>query len=279
MYGVESFENYRNRAEGLIVYPVYSRRAGGLSIGINLYPDKKYCNFDCKYCEIFPFYGDVCFSQAAMKSGLRKAIANAVARDIPVKDICFSGNGEPSLSPYFEEALNTVLEIRDKAFASRAGAPDVVVISNGTGLLREDCFDLFQARARPPYSVRFWLKLDAGSDRWYKKMNNSGIDFEQLVSALKRFSLNNEFIIQTMHCAIGGVPPSSAELHDWACLAAEFAVPGNVKQVQIYGKARQSSYDPLCTALPLASLQERGAILEDAFDRAGVKNTPIGIYE
>ena len=33
------------------VYPVISRRSRGLSIGINLNPDKV-CNFDCIYCEV-----------------------------------------------------------------------------------------------------------------------------------------------------------------------------------------------------------------------------------
>ncbi len=31
------------------VYPVISRRSKGLSIGVNLNPDKV-CNFDCVYC-------------------------------------------------------------------------------------------------------------------------------------------------------------------------------------------------------------------------------------
>src|SRR5437899_5010868 len=37
--------------ENLYVYPVLSRRARGISIGINLNPDKV-CNFDCIYCQV-----------------------------------------------------------------------------------------------------------------------------------------------------------------------------------------------------------------------------------
>src|SRR6185369_12034336 len=33
------------------VYPVVSRRSKGISIGINLNPDKV-CNFDCIYCSV-----------------------------------------------------------------------------------------------------------------------------------------------------------------------------------------------------------------------------------
>jgi histidinol dehydrogenase len=278
---IRSFRNHRNRAEGLLVYPVYSRRARGLSIGINLYPDKKCCNFDCKYCEVFPFSGSVRFSLETMKRGLREAIAAAVKRYTPIKDICFSGNGEPSLSSHFEEALLAVLEIRDEAALAVAPnvAPNVVVISNGAGLLRRDGFDFFKACSRPPYSVRFWIKLDAGSAGWYKKINDGVVDFEQLVSAIKEFSQESELVIQTMHCAVDGVPPSIEEMRSWAELVAEIAAPGNVKQAQIYGKSRQSFYDPLCTSLPLASLEERADILRAAFGEAGVKNTPVGVYE
>ena len=38
-----------------LIYPVVSRRSGGLSLGVDLFPDRKTCNFDCPYCEIFPF--------------------------------------------------------------------------------------------------------------------------------------------------------------------------------------------------------------------------------
>lgn len=38
------------------VYPVISRRAGGLSVGINLNPDHK-CSFACAYCQSGPQEG------------------------------------------------------------------------------------------------------------------------------------------------------------------------------------------------------------------------------
>ncbi|MEX0791938.1 MAG: radical SAM protein, partial [Pirellulaceae bacterium] len=33
------------------VYPVLSRRSKGISLGVNLNPDKR-CNFDCIYCQV-----------------------------------------------------------------------------------------------------------------------------------------------------------------------------------------------------------------------------------
>ncbi|MBT7256269.1 MAG: radical SAM protein, partial [Planctomycetaceae bacterium] len=41
----------RSFADNRFVYPVLSRRSGGMSIGANLNPDK-ICNFDCIYCQV-----------------------------------------------------------------------------------------------------------------------------------------------------------------------------------------------------------------------------------
>ena len=45
------FSSPRNFLNNRFVYAVISQRARGLSIGINLTPDKK-CNFNCLYCEV-----------------------------------------------------------------------------------------------------------------------------------------------------------------------------------------------------------------------------------
>ncbi|MCH8853818.1 MAG: radical SAM protein, partial [Planctomycetes bacterium] len=44
-------DHSRNWKENRYVYPVISRRSHGLSIGVNLNPDKA-CNFDCVYCQV-----------------------------------------------------------------------------------------------------------------------------------------------------------------------------------------------------------------------------------
>jgi histidinol dehydrogenase len=281
MKDAEPVENHRSREEGLIVYPVYSRRSQGLSIGINLYPDKKCCNFNCNYCEVFPFENSVDFSPDLMESALRKTIAHAAARNIPVKDICFSGNGEPTLSPNFAEALRRASTIRDSLLV-KAGAEascDLVVISNGTGLLRDECFDLLKDCTRPPMGVKLWLKLDAGSADWYKKIDGCSIDFECLSGAVKKFAEQNECVIQTMHCSVNGEAPPIEEICAWAELTAEIAKAGNVRLAQIYGKARPSPRDPVCAALPLYSLEERAGVLKTAFENLGAPDTPIAIYE
>ncbi len=52
-------ERRPDREAGRLVYPVVSRRSGGLSLGVNLFPEAKLCSFDCPYCEVFPVRGEV----------------------------------------------------------------------------------------------------------------------------------------------------------------------------------------------------------------------------
>jgi histidinol dehydrogenase len=274
--GAGGISNHRSREEGLIVYLVYSRRSCGLSIGVNLYPDRKRCNLDCRYCEVFPFGTEVGFSLAAMESGLRKAIARAKERGADIRDICFSGNGEPTISPHFAEALDAALAVRD----SEVPGAELVVISNGAGLLRDGCFAHLEERVRPPASVRAWLKLDAGSADWYRRLNGGSDDeFARLTAAIRRFAGQSECTLQTMHCSVDGAAPDADELQAWATLAAQIAGSGNVRLVQIYGKARPSPHDPACQSLPLASLEERKRILEAAFKDAGLPAPPIEVFE
>jgi histidinol dehydrogenase len=211
-----------------------------------------------------------------MESGLRKTIAGAAAENIPVRDICFSGNGEPTLSPDFAKALLAAAAIREDAGVAKSS---LVVISNGTGLLREDCFAFLENSVRPPVSAELWLKLDAGGADWYKKIDGGAIDFDRLTGAIKKFSVNNPLVIQTMHCAVNGLPPPIEEQRAWAELSADIAKSGNVKLVQIYGKARPSPRDPVCASLPLESLEKRAGILKTAFKNSGITDVPIAVYE
>ena len=155
---IEPVKNHREREKGVLVYPVYSRRSAGLSLGINLFPDKKQCPFDCPYCEVFPFESEVVFSLEQMESDLRSVIEEANVKNIPVKDICFSGNGEPSISPFFPEALKAAAKIRTEL----SSAAKIVLITNGAGLLHEQTYNLL-IEAVSSIDLDIWLKLEAGT--------------------------------------------------------------------------------------------------------------------
>ena len=270
-------ENHREREKGVIIYPVYSRRSGGLSVGINLFPDQKRCPFDCPYCEVFPFSSNAAFSLEQMESDLRSAIGNAQERNVPVKDICFSGNGEPTLSPAFGEALKVASLVR----AEMSPSAELVVITNGAGLLQSRVFSLLRdAAAHPEFNI--WLKLDAGTSGWYQKMNRSSIPFEKLTAKIKEFVSCAPATIQTMLCAIDGESPSREEAQAWEALVCELAKTaangtGGIRKVQIYGKARPAPEDPLASPLSAAYLEDRAASLRRAFADRGII-TPVEVY-
>jgi histidinol dehydrogenase len=268
-----SVNNHRKREKGVLVYPVYSRRSGGLSVGINLFPDEKRCSFDCPYCEVFPFSSGSEFSVGLMEDDLRLAIESAVEQNIPVRDICFSGNGEPTISPDFPEALERASCVR----AALVPDAELVLITNGAGLLEEKKFFLL-ARAALSLDLNIWLKLDAGTDFWYKKMNRSVLPFEKIIEKIKEFAARSPVMIQTMICAVDGEGPPKEEAEAWVKLVLELvSIAGaggacGIRKVQIYGKARPAPEDPKALALPVKYLEERAVSLRAALAAAFAEN-------
>jgi len=231
-------------------------------VGINLFPDQKRCPFDCPYCEVFPFSTKAVFSIEQLENDLRSVIANAGEMNIPVMDICFSGNGEPSLSPDFPKALELAGCIRSELIPSA----ELVLITNGAGLLDQKIFSLLAETAANHLALDIWLKLDAGTPHWYQLLNRSGIPHDKILAKIKEFAALAPFTIQTMLCAVDGKAPPPEEAQAWKNLTLELAViaGGRLRKIQIYGKARPSPEDPKTQALPLAYLEERAALISSA---------------
>jgi histidinol dehydrogenase len=267
---IGAVEDHRSREGGAMVYPVYSRRSKGLSVGVNFFPDHKVCSFDCPYCEVFPFETDIRFNIETMKSALRSAIIEAQEKDIPVRDICFSGNGEPTMSDHFSGALEAAGKIRGELVPSAV----LVLITNGSGLLRKDMFEFLRGAATGPLALNIWLKLDAGTEAWYREMDRSEIPFGSLVRAIREFAAAAPFTLQTMICRVNGKLPPEEENAAWIKLVAELAAIGaaarsGIQKVQIYGKARPAPEDPLAEAVDPSYAEARAADLRAALDAEG----------
>jgi histidinol dehydrogenase len=283
---VAPIEDHRKREKGVLVYPVYSRRSGGLSVGINLFPDKKLCSFDCPYCEVFPFSRRTEFSPVQMEEDLCAVITAALGRNIPVRDICFSGNGEPTMSPFFPEALERANRVR----LEMADASELVLITNGSGLLDGRLFSLLRNAAADTPALDIWLKLDAGTPEWYKKMNRSCLPFEKITEKIKEFTASAPVTIQTMICAVDGECPPPEEAQSWEMLVLGLAANASsndaakkqgasIRKVQIYGKARPSPEDPKTTALPTEFLERRAASLRALFtETLGATIPKVEVY-
>jgi histidinol dehydrogenase len=257
------------------------------------------CSFNCPYCEVFPFETDVEFKLETMKAALYSAIVELQNQGEGmggiIRDICFSGNGEPTMSPHFEKALRAAGALRDKLVP----AVKLVLISNGTGLGDPGTFELLRSAAAANGSspaargLHIWLKLDAGTEDWYHAMDRSDISFSSFISRILNFAGSGApFTIQTMLCRIRDIPPPAEEEAAWLALVADIARtaaeagPGSrrkkgfgpgLRGVQLYGKARPAPEDPLAQALPAATLEKRAELLRAALRGTGIA-LPVEVY-
>jgi len=259
-------------------------------VGVNLFPDRKVCNFNCPYCEVFPFSNKNKFSLPQMKEDLVSTIRKALQERVPVRDICFSGNGEPTLSPFFFEALEEAARLRDEL----APKAHLVLITNGSSLGDKNMRQQLHEAAAGPWALRIWLKLDAGTPSWYEKINRSTIPYEKLISGIREFSSYSPLSFQTMICGIEGGPPPEEEERAWEKLLIDLVGraggtwrrqanrPGGrgIRSIMIYGKARPAPDDPLAAALPDEYLEKRAASLRAAMGAVYFTGAPpVEVYK
>jgi histidinol dehydrogenase len=222
-----------------LVYPVYSRRSGGLSLGINLFPEGKRCNFDCPYCEIFPYAPGPAFSMELLVdklAGFFKTRREVEFPGTPVLDICLAGRGEPTLSPSFGAALDAARAARDE-FCPEA---KLVLITNSTGFACQPVMEALERFTRKgPLTV--WAKLDAGTELWYRTMNRTPFPLEDILRGLERYAAAHPVTIQTMVCRVNGALPANGEIAAYASrLVALLDAGADIEEIQIYTQARPS---------------------------------------
>ena len=225
------------RETGRILYPVLSRRSGGLSLGVNLFPDAKRCSFDCPYCEVFPFEGERPFDITDLVAALDAFAGDWTDELGPVRDISLSGNGEPTLSPFLEAALDACASAR-RAFPIALGAARLVVITNSTGFTRPAARDILERYAREE-GLEIWAKLDAGGEARFRAMSGTTLDFGAIVGGICAFAARAPIVIQTMLCELDGKAPSEADLDDYSRLLSGIVAAGSrITQVHLYTQAR-----------------------------------------
>jgi wyosine [tRNA(Phe)-imidazoG37] synthetase (radical SAM superfamily) len=177
----------------IIFGPVKSRRLG-VSLGINLLPvNRKFCNFDCIYCEC-GWSADIekVKSQLPTRGEVFKALdtkLSAMKESGEKPDvITYAGNGEPTLHPEFHGIIDDSLALRDKYFP----AARIAVLSNATTINRPD---VKSALLKVDMNI---LKLDSAFDSTVKVHNqpNKQLDVGELINNLAGFGGN--LIIQTL---------------------------------------------------------------------------------
>lgn len=246
---------------GIIYGPVKTRRLGW-SLGLNVSPTTyKLCSFNCVYCQ----YGwtKICTTDTTEWQGdfptpaeFKEALENALNehRDKQIDNITFSGNGEPTLHPQFEELVEIAGKLKEK-YAPQA---NLGVLSNSSMICVEE---VRRALDRLDFKI---MKLDAGDLTTFRKTNRpcKGTDYEAIVNGLK--SLKN-VTLQTMFIDGKISNIGDQEVKDWVRRVGEI----KPMKAQIYSLHRPAAASSLREVPPeklreiaLQAEQETGVTVE-----------------
>ncbi|HSD66251.1 MAG TPA: radical SAM protein [Vicinamibacteria bacterium] len=256
-------DHRRELDENRYVYAVVSRRARGLSIGVNLNPDKT-CNFDCPYCQVDrrtpggPSRVDVPDLAAELEDLLRRARGDlwahapfdTVAPDLRrVADVAFAGDGEPTTPPQFPAAARASREARDRL---APGVP-LRLLTNATLFHKE------RVRTALAEFDELWCKLDAGTEAYFHVVDGTRLPFRRVLDNLLLVARERPIVVQSLFLAIEGVGPDDGEIGAWVERMGEIvAGGGRIDHVQVYTVARAPS-DPRCGPLGAERLQSIAA--------------------
>jgi wyosine [tRNA(Phe)-imidazoG37] synthetase (radical SAM superfamily) len=240
----------RTYHDNKFVYPVLSRRSRGISIGINLNPDKV-CNFDCIYCQVdrtsqaetkFVETDRLLTELAAM---FRIVTSGDIFRDerfahVPAElqrlnDIAFSGDGEPTTYRNFDEIVSAVAEVKRQ---HGLGDVKMVLITNASMFHRpvvQRALEILDEN-----NGEIWAKLETGTEKYYQLVERTKIPFRQILENITQVAKTWPVVIQSLFMQIQGDPPPEAEIEAFCDRLNEISkAGGTIKLVQIYTVARQ----------------------------------------
>jgi len=97
----------------IIFGPVASRRFGK-SLGVDLSPNRKQCNFDCLYCELKPSKTVEKFEEIIPVETVLEEIKKGIAEHNDIDMLTITANGEPTLYPYLKDLIEGINLIKGK---------------------------------------------------------------------------------------------------------------------------------------------------------------------
>ena len=260
--------------ENRYVYPVISRRAKGLSIGVNLNPTKV-CTFNCVYCQVDRGTAPVT-DRVDLGTLIRElnemcqwAASGAIWQDphfadVPpamrrVNDIAFSGDGEPTAFRGFADMVQVAADAKARHHLKGV---KLVVISNASRFHTQTfrkALPILQAS-----DGEVWAKLDAGSAEHFVKVNRTSVPFKRIVANIEWLATQMPVVIQSCFFVMDGDPPSDTEIELYiARLRHIVQLGGHIKAIQLYTIARRPAESNVAP-LPADRLNALAARLRDA---------------
>ncbi len=276
-------EHPRNFEANRYIYPVVSRRARGVSIGINLNPDKR-CNFSCIYCQVdrSVMPGHVSVDLVRLHDELQDMLGYVTSEGLfvhpsflhlpgelrRVNDVAFSGDGEPTACPQFAEAVGLAAQLRRNRSLLTL---KLVLITNASLLDRprvQEALEILDANGG-----EIWAKLDAGTEEYFARVARTHFTLEHVVRNILQTAQKRPVVIQSLFMRIDGQAPPPEEVAAYCGRLEQItAAGGDIKLVQVYTIARKPA-DPAVTALARTELD---LIAEEVRTRTGLAVAVFG---
>jgi len=238
----------RDFLDNRFVYAVVSPRAKGLSLGVNMNPDKK-CNFDCPYCEVNRQEPpretrlNVKVMAVELMKTLRMVYDGRLRqqpryRKLPdelmrLHHVTLSGDGEPTLAQNFSEVVEAVTHVR-----AQGAFPffKIVLVTNATGL---DKPEVLEGLKLLDPADEIWAKLDGGSQAYLNAVNRPDVLIEKILDNILLVARRRPVVIQSLFPSINDVEPSAEEIARYVQRLADLKAKGaQISHVQIYSATR-----------------------------------------
>lgn len=230
------------------IYPVWSRRAEGLSIGINLHPNHC-CNWHCIYCQVpglqrgpSPVINSLHLQEELTDclDWLSQHLSPPLTMQDSVQDIAFAGDGEPTTSPQFTEVLLMVANLL-QARQPHDRPATVRLITNGSQCQHAHVQHALKLLSGMGGEV--WFKLDAGNDAEMQAINDAhlplGLHMQRLHTC---YSLCPTWVqTAVVSRTLGGKMVTTPSLPEY--LQVLVPLKAHIQGVLLYGIARPSQQD------------------------------------
>jgi len=158
----------------IIFGPIHSRRFGK-SLGVDLSPSKKQCNFDCLYCELDPAKTMDGYDDVVSVEQVSTALKQALEEHKDIDFITLTANGEPTLYPHLSELIDEINTFKGKT--------KTLILSNAATIddpkIQEALLKLDEVK----------LSLDCATQKCLKKLDrsHSGIEVENIKAGMLEF--------------------------------------------------------------------------------------------
>lgn len=225
------------------VYPVVSRRAGGVSIGINLNTNNA-CNWRCIYCQVPDLKlgaappVDLTLLEQELSGFLHELQHGDFMQRVPaemrrINDIALSGNGEPTSAQSFKEVIEIIGCLKPADLK-------LVLITNGSLMQRD--YVQQGLRRMSQLNGEVWFKLDRASEAGMLRVNDTKTTLDVVLNNLATAArCCPSTWLQTCWFALDGVAPDKQDEEDYLDMLSSCARLGiHLQGVLLYGLARPS---------------------------------------